>query len=561
MKFFSNQCIRHKLKMIAMASASAALLLACAAFVVNDILSYREVMMKDLITRAKIIGNNSTAALSFGDPTPVEEILSALSADPHLVAACVFGPENQIVVEYRRPGFAGPFPNRPPVEGSRFTSDSLQVYGDIVLNKRRIGTVFLQSDLRALRHRILANGGITALVMLAAMGVALLLADRLQRFISVPLMELSGIAGRVAREQDYSPRARKMSDDEIGNLVEGFNEMLAQIQGRDLALRKSQDELEQRVSARTHELSEANKTLSEEIEHRKRSQQELESTQQKLMEASRQAGMAEVATGVLHNVGNVLNSVNVSATVLQDRLQKSKLSSLVKTAELLRQHPDDLAAFLTDDPKGKLVPGFLLKLADYLSSEQQDTLKELALLVKNIEHIKEVVAMQQAYARISGVTEFISPVEMMEDVLRMNEGSLARSNIVVVRDYAEVPEVAIDKHKVLQILVNLVRNAKQALNESKADQKRLTVRIGLAAPDRVSIAIKDNGVGIPPENLKRIFGHGFTTKKDGHGFGLHSGALAVKEMGGSISVHSEGLGHGAEFALELPARQKARAAA
>jgi len=560
MRFFNNQCIRCKLKLIAMAATCAALLLACAAFVVIDIFSYREVMLKDLTTRAKIIGNNSTAALSFGDPKPVEEILSALSVDPNLIAASVTDANDKTLAEYRRPGYATPLPRRAAAEYN-FTADSLLVFHDIDFNGNKIGSVFLQSDLAALHRRVLVNAGITVLIMLAAMGAALLLAERLQRFISVPLTELARTAGKIAKEQDYSLRAQKMSDDEIGSLVEGFNEMLAQIQGRDFALRNSQDELEERVEARTRELSETNKTLSAEVERRKRSQQELESTQQKLIEASRQAGMAEVATGVLHNVGNVLNSVNVSATVLQDRLRKSKVSSLVKTADLLREHPDDLAHFLANDPKGRLVPGFILKLADYLSTEQEETLKEIAQLVKNIEHIKEVVAMQQAYARISGVTEIIPPVQLVEDVLRMNEGGLARHNITIVRIYADVPEVAIDKHKVLQILVNLVRNAKQALNEGKPEEKRLTIQIASASPDRVKIIVKDNGVGISPENLTRIFGHGFTTKKDGHGFGLHSGALAVKEMGGSISVHSEGLGKGAEFVVELPVRQRAKAAA
>ena len=169
--------------------------------------------------------------------------------------------------------------------------------------------------------------------------------------------------------------------------------------------------------------------------------------------------------------------------------------------------------------------------------------------------------MQQCYARVSGVMEFLSPVQLVEDVLRMNEAGLARHGITVVREFLEVPDVAIDKHKALQVLMNLIRNAEHALHDSPAGEKRLTIRVGPAGPGRVRIVTKDNGVGIPAENLTRIFGHGFTTKKEGHGFGLHSGALAVKEMGGSITAQSEGLGKGAEFILELPARQRARAAA
>ena len=185
MKFAPRRGIRYKLKLIVMASTGAALLLACLAFVINDLFSYRAVMLKDLTTRAQIIGNNSTAALSFGDAKPVEEILAALSADAHLVAACVFGTQNQVLAEFRRPEFTRLFPNRAPRSEARFTSDSLQVFGDIVFNGQTIGSVFLQSDLRGLRRRVLVNAGVTGLVMLAALGLAFLLADRLQRFISV----------------------------------------------------------------------------------------------------------------------------------------------------------------------------------------------------------------------------------------------------------------------------------------------------------------------------------------------------------------------------------------
>ena len=561
MKVFRHGGIRRKLTMIVMASSCAALLLACLAFVINDLFSYREVMLKDLTTRAKIIGNNSTAALSFGDPKPVEEIMAALSADPHLVTACVFDGDGRIFAQYHKEGSLETIPALHPLEGTHFTPNHLHLSSDILFNGRKIGTVFFQSDLLGLRDRVLRNAAITALVMLAAIGVAFLLAARLQRVISVPITQLAAAAVQVARDKNYSVRASKQNDDELGRLVEGFNEMLEQIQKRDAALQRAHDELEHRVEIRTRELSQANESLNLEIETRKRSQQELESMQQRLMDASRQAGMAEVATGVLHNVGNVLNSVNVSATLLQERLRKSKLSSLVGTADLLQAHAGELTAFLSKDPRGKLIPGFIIKLAAYLSAEQDETVQELSLLSGNIEHIKEVVARQQSYARVSGVMEFLSPVQLVEVVLRMNEAGLTRHGITVVREFSEVPDVAIDKHKALQILVNLVRNAEHALMAASSREKRLTIRVSLASSDRVRIVVKDNGVGIPTENLTRIFGHGFTTKKEGHGFGLHSGALAAKEMGGSITAQSEGLGKGAEFTLELPARQNVKAAA
>jgi C4-dicarboxylate-specific signal transduction histidine kinase len=547
--------------MLVMITSGAALFLACLAFVINDIFSYREVMLQDLSTRAQIIGNNSTAALTFGDPKPVDEILAALSADRHLVAASVFSANHDVFAQYRRASSRELLPSRPASRNAWFTSEYLYLFSDIKFNGRRIGTVFLQSDLERLRSRVKENAVITALVMAAAAGIAFLLSARLQRVISDPITELSAVASQIAQEKNYSVRANKPSDDELGRLVEAFNEMLAQIQGRDSALRLAQDELEKRVVERTRALVEANERLNDEIQTRKSSQRELEAMQQKLIETSRQAGMAEVATGVLHNVGNVLNSVNVSATVLQEQLRASKLSSLLMTADLLRERSADLMEFLSTDPKGKAILPFIIKLAAHLAREQETLLKELFTLAKNIEHIKEIVAMQQSYARVSGVMEFLPPAQLVEDALRMSESSLIRHRVQIIRDFAPVPDVAIDKHKVLQILVNLISNAKHALAHAAADDKQLHITIAATEPGRVKIIVRDNGAGIPPENLTRVFRHGFTTKKQGHGFGLHSGALAAKEMGGSLRVDSAGLGKGAEFTLELPVNQSLKAVA
>jgi PAS domain S-box-containing protein len=287
------------------------------------------------------------------------------------------------------------------------------------------------------------------------------------------------------------------------------------------------------------------------ITERKQAEAELEKAHVELVETSRQAGMAEVATGVLHNVGNVLNSVNVASSCIADSVRKSKASNLSRIVALLSEHETDLGAFLTDDPKGKQIPGFLGQLAERLTTEQTDTLNELAGLQKNIEHIKEIVTRQQSFAKMSGATEKLSVAHLVEDALNLNSSSLARHEIVVTRDFQEVPPIVVDKHKVLQILVNLMSNAKQACDASAPPEKRLTLRV-TGGNGYVRIAVTDNGNGIPAENLARIFTHGFTTKKTGHGFGLHSAALAAKEMGGSLAVRSDGPGRGATFTLELP---------
>jgi signal transduction histidine kinase len=262
--------------------------------------------------------------------------------------------------------------------------------------------------------------------------------------------------------------------------------------------------------------------------------------------------MAEVATSVLHNVGNVLNSVNISTSLILERLAKSKISNLARLAALLREHLDDLAAFVTTDPAGRQLPAYVDRLADRLEAERGSLVQEAKQLRKNVDHIKEIVAMQQSYARMGAVVENINVTDLIEDALRMNAGALARHEVKVVREYESKNSlIHVEKHKVLQILVNLIRNAKYACDESGHDDKRLTVRL-TNGDDRLRISVIDNGVGIPPENMTRIFNHGFSTRKEGHGFGLHSAALAAKEMGGSLAVHSDGPQRGAVFTLELP---------
>ncbi len=294
--------------------------------------------------------------------------------------------------------------------------------------------------------------------------------------------------------------------------------------------------------------------ISKDITAIKAAEARLEDAHRQLLESSRLAGMAEVATSVLHNVGNVLNSVNVSSSLVAERVRHSKAANLAKVVELMQEHAADLPGFFAHDPKGRQLPAYLGTLAERLAGEQKEMLQELALLGKNIEHIKEIVAMQQSYARVSGVLESLSVVDLAEDALRMNAGAMERHQVRLVREYAEVPPILVDKHKVLQILVNLIRNAKYALDEKNSGDKQITLRVGMNGNGMVKVSVADNGVGIPRENLTRIFEHGFTTRKEGHGFGLHSGALAAREMGGSLHVHSDGHGQGATFTLELPCR-------
>lgn len=296
--------------------------------------------------------------------------------------------------------------------------------------------------------------------------------------------------------------------------------------------------------------------LTNDITHAEETKAKLEQTHKNLLDASRRAGMAEVATGVLHNVGNVLTSLNVSASVIAASLHQSKAGSLAKVSDLLAEHSADIGDFVANDPKGRRIPEFVESLARHSLQERDRLLEELASLQQNIDHIKEIVSMQQSYATMVGVSEPLDPVVLMEDSLRMNAGALVRHDVRVERDYEGTPRVIAEKAKVLQILINLIRNAKYAADEGRRSDKLVTLRIEPGAPGRVRMIVRDNGIGIPPENLERIFNHGFTTRAGGHGFGLHSSVVVAREMKGTLSAHSDGLGCGAVFTLDLPAAEE-----
>lgn len=301
------------------------------------------------------------------------------------------------------------------------------------------------------------------------------------------------------------------------------------------------------IERRAVEFKEINAQLQQEMTRR-------EDLQGQLIKASRQAGMADVATGVLHNVGNVLNSVNVSINVVRDKVRNSRVSQLEKAVLLLTEHRRDLATFLSSDERGKMLPEFLALGTAGLVAERDATLVELRSMDECVDHIKKVVNVQQSFASAPDVAAPTPVAELIEDAIKLNDASLDRHGIKVIRKYDLEGEIVTDRHKVLQILINLISNAKQAVMASDRADRQIVLMVVRGGPDRIRLAVADNGIGIPNENLTRIFNHGFTTKQDGHGFGLHAAALAARELRGRLSVVSGGPGSGACFTLELPTK-------
>jgi signal transduction histidine kinase len=298
--------------------------------------------------------------------------------------------------------------------------------------------------------------------------------------------------------------------------------------------------LEERVDVRTRELSTSLETLK--------------NTQRQLADASRRAGKAEVATTVLHNVGNVLNSVNVSCNLVGDKIRQSRVAGIGKLADLLRTNQAQLGPFFTESAQGRKFIEYLTALGEAFTAQRTSVLAELEGMQKNVDHIKTIVSHQQTLAKhVVGALEPFVISELIEEAFHFNSPSFDRHAVSFVREFGELPPIKADRHKLLQIVMNLLSNARHALKDLDPEAtRRITIRIKPAGEQRFQLEVEDTGCGIPVQNLERIFNYGFTTKKDGHGFGLHSSSCVAAEMGGSLCVHSDGPGQGARFTLELP---------
>lgn len=356
------------------------------------------------------------------------------------------------------------------------------------------------------------------------------------------------LLGRVQR--DVAQRTARLEEARRVIASEQHERQRAEIA---LAAEQERNEMLEARSRIVEELAAAKRTAEEALRKNEEVTAKLLETQSELMATAREAGRAEIATNVLHNVGNVLNSVNVSAGVIGGALRNSRVAGLTRAMQLMADHSADLGEFLTRDEKGRMLPGYLHAVADALDKERHAMLEELGRLTKSIDHIKDIVATQQSHAATANVIEPVNPGELADEALRMQGTALARHQVAVVRDYQPMPPMPLDRGRVLQILVNLISNAKAAMASMPQDKPhRLTLRVEITPEALLRFSVRDEGEGIPPENLTRIFSHGFTTRKSGHGFGLHSSALTARQMGGTLTARSDGAGLGATFTLELP---------
>lgn len=565
--------IKNKLLLMYMLVTGLVLASAFVIFMSLNITAYRTNIISSLNILGEIVADRCSSSVAFSDVESANSNLISLGSHENIVYACIRTVEGKEFAEYT-PESSNVYQCDEYQQNKtiNYSADYVDVYNPILLDGREIAVLQIKATLDTVTESAISSAKILAAIFFGLMFFAIIISNRVMNLITKPITQLKDIAQKVTHNKDFSLRVEKSSNDEVGVLVDSFNKMLNQIQKRDEELieetKRAEDaalsakkyaleienfniDLENEINERSrieHELKHLNETLEEKVHERT---EELKKLNEKIGNIARSAGMAEVASGVLHNVGNVLNSVNVSASVIRENVRKSKAVNLSRVVDMLEENHADIAGFIAHSEKGKQIPKFLALLSQQIESEKSLMFQELDELAKNIDHIKNVISMQQSYAGNYGVREKIAFSDLVEDALKINSQGMVRYGIEVIKTYADVPLLYIDKHMALQVIINLISNAKYALADSNGDEKKIFIIITVE-DEAVSVEVKDTGVGITEEDIGHLFEYGFKKRREGHGFGLHHSALIANKLGGKIIVHSDGLGLGASFKLIIP---------
>jgi signal transduction histidine kinase len=389
----------------------------------------------------------------------------------------------------------------------------------------------------------------TGYITLAAIIVGFVFSSTISSSVASRVAHLVQAMKKVEQGQ-FGVELRATGNDEIDVLTRQFNSMVQQLAQHDATIRDLNANLERKVDDRTMNLRLLHAELDQRNNDLETAMADLKRAQSQLVEVAHRAGMTEIATGVLHNVGNVLNSVNVSVDVLNDNLRRSKISGIAKIAALMREHAVSFAAAGLDK-KLQQLPNYVTMLAESLTAEQEQAKTEMQSLTEKVQHIKNIISAQHMYTRRVSFREEVDLHAMINDSLAMHGPSIAKHSIQLQRQLQPLPTFLIEKSKLLQVIDNVIKNAVESMASSDQLPRVLTVEAKREYGNAV-ISVTDTGHGIRDEHLKNIFRFGFTTKPEGNGFGLHSAALAMNDMGGSIRAASDGWGHGATFILALP---------
>ena len=507
-----NLSIKRKLTLITMLTSSAALVLSSFSFLIYDLISFRHLLIEDLMTQAEIIGYNSAGAMEFKDVPAATATLSALTAKEDVVTAGLYGRDSKIFAHYVRNNNVIPalLPTRSPDKGYRFEGGNLQVFHDVTLNGEHLGTLFLQSDMRQWSVRAKRYAGILCIFVLISGLFALFVSSKLQRLISRPILHLEDTMRMVSANRNYEVRATKSYGDEIGRLIDGFNTMLSEIQQRDSALRGANEELKTRTGE-----------LEKEILYRKQTQEELLKAKHTAEEASR--AKSTFLANMSHELRTPLNAIIGYSEMLEEETRESGKSDDVKDLRKIQSAGKHLLALIND----------VLDLSKIEAGK-------MGLHLENFE---------------------VAPL-IDEMITTLQPAAAKNSNKIQVQVANEVGAMRADVTKVRQILFNLLSNACKF-----TDHGVISVHVDqdkVEGHNWVRFRVSDTGIGITAKQRENLF-HEFSQadasiarKYGGTGLGLAITYRFVQLMKGRIAVESEP-GKGAIFTVHLPAQVVAEA--
>ncbi len=412
---------------------------------------------------------------------------------------------------------------------------------------------FTDQYVRELIYRSIMFSVFTILGLISVLTLLLIVA--LKFLVINPIQRFRYLAKSIAHG-DFSKRIEVNQTDVIGEISDEVNGLMNQLQ---MAISEVNQVMESMAAGDFSrkiivnlegDLNKLKTHTNRSIEILHERTEQLKEAQQEIVDKAHKAGMADIASGTLHNVGNILNSVKVSAQLIKSEIDQSNITNLKRANDLLRENLDSIDNFILKDPKGKKLLEYYLKLEEVLFEENSKMGEDLDRLNEKIDMIADVISAQQSYAGINSLTEEYSLETIIEDTLTLQSGTIDRYGIQIIKDYSVLPMIPIQKTKLVHILINLIKNARESMLEIPAENRKLIIKTEKSG-NLARLIIRDSGKGIERNSLNKIFTHGYTTKKNGHGFGLHSCANYMSEMNGNIWAESDGLGQGATFALEF----------
>jgi signal transduction histidine kinase/ActR/RegA family two-component response regulator len=507
-----NLSIKRKLMLITMLTSSVALLLSSASFLIYDLISFRHLLTQDLETQAQIIGYNSAAAMAFKDEPVATATLAALKAKEDIVAAVLYTPDGKIFAQYVPGDKVAPSVVPPKLyrTGYRFEGGYFDVLHDVTLNGEHVGTLLLRSDMREWSRRAKRYALIFFIFVFASGLFALLLSSKLQRMISRPILQLEDTIRIVSANKNYEIRAENTYGDEIGRLMDGFNNMLAEIQQRDTALLNANDQLH----ARTEE-------LEREVAQRQQAQEELLKAKHAAEEASR--AKSAFLANMSHELRTPLNAIIGYSEMLEEETRESGNTEAIQDLQKIQTAGKHLLSLIND-----------------------------VLDLSKIEAGKMTLHLEI----------FDVPPMIRQIVTTLEPAAAKNSNVINVRIADGVDSMRADVTKVRQILVNLVSNACKFTDSGTISVNVEPLTTG--GQDWIRFEVRDTGIGITPKQRQQLFQEfaqadtSISRKYGGTGLGLAISHRFAQMMNGHIDVESEP-GKGSTFTVLLPVEVKTEA--